>query len=249
MPWYKDFFNKWYLEIYQDTPRFKEKYIQKEVALIRHILSLSKGAKVLDLCSGHGRHTIPLAKAGYQMTALDLNKKFLSILKREAKEQKLDIRIIHSDMKKIPFRNEFNAVINIFTSFGYFANDEENLRVLEQVFKALKPAGKFLLDVVNREWVQKNTPAENKYKTKRYSVLEKIKFNQRTNQGKVDFVIIDEKGKNYSARYTTKLYSLVEMEKMLKQAGFDKIIGLFGNTVKIEKFTPRSKRLVILAQK
>jgi len=249
MPWYKDFFDKWYLEIYRDRPLFKEKNIQKEFTFIRRVLNLPEGAKVLDLCSGHGRHTIPLAKTGYQMTALDLNKKFLSILKREAKEQKLDIRIIHSDMRDIPFMNEFDGIINIFTSFGYFTNDKENLKVLEQVFRALKPAGKFLLDVVNKEWVQRNTHIENKYKIKKYSVLEKIKFNQGTNQWKANFAITNGKGRNYSAKYITKLYSLAEIEKMLKQVGFDKIIGLFGNTVKIEKFTPQSKRLVILAQK
>jgi ubiquinone/menaquinone biosynthesis C-methylase UbiE len=249
MPWYKDFFDKWYLDLYQDSPRFKKSYIKKEVAFVKRVLDLPKGAKILDLCSGHGRHTIPLAEAGYQMTALDLNKKALNILENEAEKQGLDIRIIQSDMRKIPFQNEFDAVINMFTSFGYFKNDKENSKVLEQVVKSLKPGGKFLLDIRNGDLVINYTPLRYWYKTKDYFVLEERRFNQKTRQETVNITIIDRNGKNYSAKYTTRLYSSTEIKKILKKAGFSKIIRLYGNTTEIQKFTPKSPRLVILAQK
>jgi SAM-dependent methyltransferase len=249
MPWYKDFFNKWYLELYQDNPRFKASYIKKEIAFIKRVLDLPKGAKILDLCSGHGRHTIPLAKAGYQMTALDLSKKALNILRNEAKKQGLDIRIVYSDMRKIPFQNEFDAVINMFTSFGYFTSDKENFRVLDQVVKSLKPKGKFLLDLRNRDFHLKHFQPKDWYKTKDYFVLEERKFNPKTNQSLVKLIIIDKNGKIHTDKYEVKFYSLAEIRKMLKKAGFNKIIKLYGSTTETKKFTPESRRLVVLAQK
>jgi len=127
--WYKEFFQKYYYDTYQDflTPT----RTKKEVASIVKILNLPKGSKILDLCGGYGRHAIPLAKKGYKVTLLDLNKKILDIARKEAKKQKVEIKTVHSDMRRIPFQNEFDAVINMFTSFGYLEYDQENLKVLK----------------------------------------------------------------------------------------------------------------------
>ncbi len=75
MPWYKDFFEKWYLKFWLSQERFKPAYVKKEVAFIKRVLGLSKGAKILDLCCGHGRHLLPLAKVGYRMTGQGLSQK------------------------------------------------------------------------------------------------------------------------------------------------------------------------------
>lgn len=250
MPWYKDFFENWYLEIYQDRNlRFKKSYTKKEVAFIKHVLNLPKGAKILDLCSGHGRHTIPLAKAGYQMTALDLNKKALDILEKEAEKQKTAVRVIHGDMRKIPFEDEFDAIINMFTAFGYFTSDKENFKVLREVTKALKSGGKFLLDIRNRKSILKNLCPKWWYKTKDYFILENRKFERHTNQEIVNLTIIDKNRKIYLQKYSTKLYSFVEIKKMLREAGLNKIVRLYGSTIELKKFTSKSRRLVILAQK
>jgi SAM-dependent methyltransferase len=141
MVWYKDFFENWYLDFYLPQARFKPFYIKKEVAFIKRVLNLPKGAKILDLCCGHGRHLLPLAKTGYQMTGLDLSKKTLAILAKSAKNKKIKARIIRSDMRKIPFKNEFDAIINMFTAFGYLETDYEKFKVLKAVAQALKPVG------------------------------------------------------------------------------------------------------------
>ncbi len=249
MKWHKEFFDKWYLDLYQENPRFKKDYIKKENAFIERVLNLPKGSKILDLCSGHGRHTISLAAAGYKMTAFDLNRKALNILRKEAKKNNLDVRIIEGDMRKVPFKNQFDAVINIFTSFGYFEKEEENLKALKEARRSLKKGGKFLLDIRNKSLALKNSFSKRCYKTKNYSVLEKRVFDKKNSQEIVNLTITDKKGGNYSAQYITKLYSLDKMKDMLKNAGFNDVIKVYGDTTEGKKYNKKSKRMVILCSK
>jgi len=249
MIWYKEFFDKWYFDLYQESPRFKKDYIEKENAFIRRVLDLPKGSKILDLCSGYGRHSVLLAKHGYKVTAFDLNKKALNLLKCKAKENNLDIEIIEGDMRKIPFNNRFDGVINIFTSFGYFENDRENLKVLEEIRKSLKDNGKFLLDIRNKNWVLKNSFSQNHYQTKSFSISENRIFDKKNNQEIVNLIIKDKNKKAYSSKYITKLYSLNEIEKMLKLANL-RITKIYGDTTIGSSYNKeRSKRLVVLCNK
>lgn len=249
MPWYKDFFEKWYLDLWLSGERFKPSYIKKETAFIKQVLNLPKGAKILDLCCGHGRHVLPLSKAGYQMTGLDLSKKALKILDTNAKKQKLNVRIVRSDMRQIPFKDEFDAVINMFTAFGYLENDKEDFKVLKQVAKALKPGGKFLIDIMDKDNILANFQPKSWRHVGNLILLEERIYNPKTSHNTVKNELIDRNGKIHKFHTIVRLYSLIEMEKMLKKAGFSKIIKTFGSTTEIQKFVPKSRRLVILAQK
>ncbi|HJT54986.1 MAG TPA: class I SAM-dependent methyltransferase, partial [Ktedonobacteraceae bacterium] len=135
-PWYKSFFGKDYLRIYDFlTPERTE----LEVKCIIHLLKLPPGSTILDLCCGHGRHSIELAKRGYRVTGQDLSEVFLQHAQSDAEKQGVQVRWMQSDMRNIPFENEFDAVINIFTAFGYLENEDEDQLVLQQIQKALKP--------------------------------------------------------------------------------------------------------------
>ena len=103
----------------------------------------------MDLCCGHGRHTIELAAAGYSMVGQDLSVAFLDLAKGAAAARDLQIQFVHADMREIPFEGEFDAIINMFSAFGYFDDDAENQKVLDGVARALKPGGKFLIDLLN----------------------------------------------------------------------------------------------------
>jgi len=254
MAWYKDFFEKWYLDIYHSAQIFKPSYIKKGVSFIKEILNLGKGVKILDLCCGQGRHLVPLAKMGYRMTGLDLSKKALALLEKELRSKKIKARIIRSDMRKIPFKNEFDAVINMFTSFGYLENDYENLRVLKAVNKALKPGGKFLIDVINRDWLINGDRLSRNFSSKHWDkrgnllILEERNYDFKTKRQIVKIWILDKKGKWHKTAYSLRLYSLSEMRNNLNKVGF-KIIKVYGSTVEKQKFTKNSHRLVILARK
>lgn len=248
MVWYKDFFENWYLTFYLSKPRFKPPYIKKEVAFIKRALNLPKRAKILDLCCGHGRHLLPLAKMGYQMTGLDLSRKALSILAKNVKNKKLKIRILRGDMREIPFRNKFDAVINMFTAFGYLETDYEDFKVLKSVAKALKPGGKFLIDIMNHDWMLANFHPKSWEKIGKLLLLEERTYNTKNHRNIVKLRIFDEKSKWHKVTHVVRIYSLTEMRKNLSRAGL-KIVKVYGDTIGNQKFTKDSRRLVILAIK
>ena len=248
MVWYKDFFENWYLDFYLSQPRFKPFYIKKEIAFIKRVLSLPKGAKILDLCCGHGRHLLPLAEMGYQMTGLDLSRKALAILAKSVKNKKLKIRIIRGDMREIPFKNEFDTVINMFTAFGYLETDYEDFKVLKSIAKALKPGGKFLIDIMNRNWILTNFHPKSWERIGELLLLEERIYDTETHHNIVKIQILDRKGKWHKAVYVVRMYSLAEMRKNLNKVGL-KIVKVYGDTIVNQKFTKNSRRLVILAMK
>ena len=146
MAWYKTFYDEHYLKEYASG--FTPERAQREVGFVNRTLNLPEGARILDLCCGHGRHTVELAAAGYSMVGQDLSATFLDLAKDAAAARDLQIQFVRADMREIPFEAEFDAVINMFTAFGYF-DDAENQKVLDAVARALKPGGKLLIDLLN----------------------------------------------------------------------------------------------------
>jgi SAM-dependent methyltransferase len=143
------YFEEDYLEIHdKDIP---DDLTQAQVKGIVSLLGLQPGARILDLACGHGRHSIPLAKLGFDVTGYDLSEVFLERARADAATQDANVRWIRGDMRELAFENEFDAVINMFTAFGYFEDPVDDFRTLEGVRRALVPGGQFLLETVHRD--------------------------------------------------------------------------------------------------
>jgi SAM-dependent methyltransferase len=108
-------------------------------------------ARVLDLGCGPGRHSIPLAKQGAQVTGVDRSPFLLEKARSRAEFEKLNIEWVQADMRSFIRPGEFDLVINLFTSFGYFGDVEEDLTVLRNVFRSLAPGGFFIIDVMGKK--------------------------------------------------------------------------------------------------
>jgi len=124
-----------YLYFYYDGLAYEQN--EKEVKFIVRELNLKELQKILDLACGYGRHTNKLAALGHDVTGVDITKGFLEMAGHEAKEMNTNSRYIVQDMREINFHNEFDCVISMSTSFGFF-KDDENFLVLENVSRALK---------------------------------------------------------------------------------------------------------------
>lgn len=117
-------------------------------------LEIPTGARALDLCCGAGRHSLELAKGGFQVTSYDLSASLLRLAGERLRASALTTSRVRGDMRVLPFADAtFELVVNFFTSFGYFEKDSENLRVLSEVARVLAPGGWFLFDFLNRERV------------------------------------------------------------------------------------------------
>src|SRR6266498_2542478 len=130
-PWYASFFGEEYFHIYGSM--LSDERTAREVEGIVKLLALPPGSHILDLACGHGRHAVPLAQRGYRVTGQDLSQLFLEHAEAAARAAGVDVRWVHGDMRVIPFDAEFDAVTNIFTAFGYFDTEDEDLQVLRQV--------------------------------------------------------------------------------------------------------------------
>jgi SAM-dependent methyltransferase len=150
-PWWERYFDDDFLALY--SPFLTRERTRAEVAGILEILALPFGARVLDLGCGWGRHAIELADAGLAVTGADLSATLLRHAEGFAGEADVVVDWVHSDMRAIPWTAEFDAVVSLFSSLGYFLSDEEDLRALRAARRALRPGGSFLLESMHRDQV------------------------------------------------------------------------------------------------
>ena len=125
-----------------------------EVDAIERLLEIRPPLRILDLACGQGRHSIDLARRGYQVTGLDHSRYLLDVAAQRAAAAGVTVRWVEGDMRQ-PYAvpGGVDVVVNLFTSFGYFADDADDLMVLRAVAGVLRPGGRFLLEVLNGEWI------------------------------------------------------------------------------------------------
>ena len=246
LPWYKKFFEKYYFPFLSGRKTFLD--TQKETRFILNVLSLKKGSKILDLACGAGRHAIELAKNGCLVAGLDLNSNCLTKAKQKAKKIRLSISFLHSDMRRIPFTKEFDAVISMFSSFGYLETEKDNDEVLKKISGALKDRGALLLDLQNKNWVLKNVPVKAWDEQNGLFLLEKRQYDAEKKVYNNEITIISPRKKIERVYSSVRLYELAEIKDKLKQNGFS-IAAVFGGYNKTKFNIQKSQRMIILAQK
>lgn len=127
-------------------PNISEEQTQKEVSRIKEALALPKGARVLDLGCGNGRHSLILAE-DYQVTGIDLSSKLINLAQKQAERSNPPPLFIQADMRRLPFANSsFDSAFNLFTSFGFYGKEKDSL-IIKEVGRVLVPSARILLEV------------------------------------------------------------------------------------------------------
>jgi SAM-dependent methyltransferase len=240
--WYKGFFKN---SFYNPASPAALARAPEEVAFILKRMKLKKGARLLDLCCGPARHSALLAKKGLEVTGYDFSSDYLKEAAGKAKTAKVKLRLIRGDMRKLKFNGEFDAVINLFTSFGYFQKFSDDIKVLKGAARALKPGGLFMLDVVHGDSVRRNFMPRN------WMLLEDGTYHLEDAELAPDGVLNTwttiKKGKVRKRSFFTRLYSKPGMAAALRRAGL-KPLKFWGN-FKGAPLTPKTNRLIVLAVK
>ncbi|MEO5768426.1 MAG: methyltransferase domain-containing protein, partial [Polyangia bacterium] len=177
-PWYEEVFDESYL---RTLPFMTAEQTLQEVDFIESSLGLPRGSEVLDVGCGYGRHAIELVQRGLSVTGLDLSLPLLIRAADESQRRSVSVNFVHADMREISFERQFSGAYSMLTSFGYF-DEESNLRVAEGIARALKPGGRFLIDVLNRDYVVGDLPARVWWEGDGCVVLEEVDFNFNTNR-------------------------------------------------------------------
>lgn len=149
--WYEESFGSDYLALY---PHRDIAEARADVAAIIDLIAPANDQPLLDLCCGAGRHLQALNEAGFaDLTGIDLSPALLDVARRRLDAQGgADVRLLRSDMRRIPYRDHFETILSLFTSFGYFSEAGEDEAVLEAACAALRPGGTLLIDTLNRPW-------------------------------------------------------------------------------------------------
>ena len=247
VPWYVEFFGDDYLRVYAD--RLTDKHTEAEVAFVERALGLKPGDAVLDLCCGQGRHAILLAKHGISATGQDLSERYVADARRLAAEQGADVAFVVGDMRRIEGVDRYDAVINMFTAFGYLDADADNEQVLREARRALKPGGRILIDALNRQWVLANqTPEERHEREGGAVIVERRAFDEAEGRNHVAFEIVERDGTRQQAGgHHIRLYSLDEMQELLREAGlaYERAYGGYAAAA----YTPTTRRMIVVARK
>ena len=236
--WYKKSFGEDYLIVYKHRDFGGAR---REVEQMIGWLNLPPGAKVLDLCCGMGRHSLALSEAGYAVTGVDLSEPLLE--EARAQEGAEHVIWLCADMRALPLVGGFDAVVNLFTSFGYFEEDAEQVKVLLEIRRILKPGGKFIIDFLNPSYVIRNLITHSRREDEGNLIDEK----RRIEDGyvKKDITLTwkaDGTPRHYHEQ--VKLYPLEKFQDMITEAGlqFEAVNGSYEEGAYDAKC---SKRMII----
>jgi SAM-dependent methyltransferase len=215
-PWYEDFFDDdFLLTLSHETPEAT----LKEVSFIERELEISEGDRILDLGCGYGRHAVELAAKGHDVVGLDNSLPMLIRAAELSERTGVEVNFMHGDMKEMTFEEEFDAIYCFTTSFGYF-DDEANREVVKRVYRALKPGGHFLLEVVNRDYLLDDLPLRVWWEGDECLVMEEVEFNYFTSRVESNRSVVFNDGRQVDRKLSIRVYSLHELGKLLHEVGF-----------------------------
>ena len=191
---------------------------------------------------------MPLARAGLKVTGLDMSEEYLALARSAAREVGVELRLVYGDMREIPFRGEFDAVVNMFTAFGYFESEADDQRVIDGAAAALKPGGRLLLDLLSRDWVAANyVRSESREGADGTVYHERREFDPVAGRNHVEFTITSPDGAERETSHHIRLYVATEISSMLDRAGLTverSYGGYDGISLSME-----ARRMILVARK
>lgn len=241
--WYKDWFaSEEYLTVYshrndEDAGRLFNLILEKS--------RIRPPASVLDIACGAGRHSFLFAAEGFKVTAFDLSKKLLGFARKRSRELNLNVDFLCSDVRTLELSAQFDLIINLFTSFGYFNSDQENFLVFDKVKKLLYKDGVFVFDYFNSEYIRRNIVACTTDSLNGKTMIQKRSI--KGNRVVKEITINDSKTENVFFE-SVCLYNKEQILEELQSRDFS-IAGLYGD-YSGNQFDPlTSPRLIIFARK
>jgi SAM-dependent methyltransferase len=246
MEWWQDFFDETYLRLWSVAPALTPERTAETIAGVQRMLNLPPGASILDVACGHGRIAVPLAQAGYRVTGVDYSETMLALARRAATDAGVALDLVRGDMRALVFDRAFDVAISIFTAFGYFTDEAENQGTLESIARALKPGGKFLMDVSHRDRVVKI------YRERDWGEVGGTVMWVRREVDAVrgiwtEHVYWLEEGAVKHRHFSVRNYVPSELDRMLRSAGLVPL-QWFGD-FDLSPFTLDSRRLIVLAER
>lgn len=234
--WFSTWFDTPYYHILYKNRNDEE--AQAFMDNITHYLNMPENGTILDLACGKGRHSIYLNKLGYNVTGVDLSENSIAIAKESSNET---LQFKTHDMRE-PMNETYDAVFNLFTSFGYFDIHEDNIKTLKAIKESINEYGFGVIDFFNADFIIENLVTE---ETKE---IDGITFNiKRSVENKkiIKEIRFEDKGESFFFTEKVSAFTLADFEAMMEEAGIY-LLEIFGD-YKLRKFyKSQSERLIML---
>jgi SAM-dependent methyltransferase len=217
---------------------------QGEVTQLLELTGLSRG-RVLDLPCGVGRHTLELARRGFQVTGVDRTARYLERARQEA--EGLELELVLGDMRAFRREASFDLALNLFSSFGYFEDEADDVRVLEGFRANLVPGGLLVLDTMATEILARVwSPQQVSELDDGTLIIERRELLDGWSRVRSTWTVIQD-GRRADDSFEVRLYSAAHLRSLMTQAGFSEVRvfgGLDGSPYDLD-----ARRLVLLARR
>jgi SAM-dependent methyltransferase len=235
-----DVFGEDYLYFYE--PWLDDERSEREAELLWTVLELVAGDFVLDVPCGHGRIANRLAERGARVTGLDADALFLERARADAEARGVEVEYLRGDMRELPWEGRFDAVVNWFTSFGYF-DDEGNREWLATVLRTLKHGGRLAVDVHSRDVFMRNRVPAAVFERDGDLVVDRFSYDVTTGRERTERWIV-RGGTVRKREYSVRFYSFTELRSLLLDVGFSSVdaVGHDGGPLTLD-----SRRMVVVA--
>lgn len=230
-----------YLELFAGA---LEEKADAEADLAWRLLGLEPGMEVLDLACGHGRIANRLAARGCRVTGLDVTPVFLDRARRDAAARGVAVEYVEGDMRSLPWEGRFDRVLNWFTAYGYF-DDEDNRRVLAEVARALRPGGRFAVELNNRDWVLRHFEPVSYLEIDGVLMIDRRRLDPLTGRSVSERLLVRD-GEVTRTPYFVRMFTFPELRDWLRAAGFGTVSG-YGEDG--EPLTIDSRRMITVAER
>ena len=250
--WWKTIFDEIYL-ITDARSVCDEELTSREVDFLEHVQGIEKSSPILDLCGGHGRHSLELCRRGFKdVTVLDYSPFLIDLGRERAQREGLNTKFIQGDARDTGLPDQsYRFIIIMANSFGYFIDEKEDEKVVREALRLLMPGGPLILDLPNREYVLRNFSPQSWHEANEDIVV----CRQRTLDKDIilsrEVVISKIKGLIRDEKYCTRLYSPEKISGLLRSVGFSSI------TIQKDFVSHRKKgdygcmtnRMIVIAQR
>jgi ubiquinone/menaquinone biosynthesis C-methylase UbiE len=245
--WYTDKFGPYTPEIYSEEVTESA----SQVDAISGFLGPPAELPLLDLCCGWGRHAIPLAEKGYRVIGVDGCRYFLDrISEKLGSSSNGNLSAVMGDMRNLPMSDcSFAAVIQLYTSFGYGTDPEDDIRVLRQVNRVLANRGIYLLDLIN--WTVARRAFDGKYEQAypSFDMVEDCRIDPGQNLLRVKRALVFRDGrKSHIYEFEIRMFEEETLRRMLQDAGF-KVLEFWGDFDRSPYRPHSSYRMIAVANK
>ncbi len=244
-PWFIDLFDEDYL---RTLPFLTPQATQSEAEFVIDAMGLSPGAQVLDVGCGYGRHAMELAARGFHVVGLDLSTPLLVRGGEEAQRRGLEINFVRGDMRELDFDAQFDGAYCMFSTFGYF-DDETNKKTVANIARALKPGGRVMIEILNRDYVIADLPTRVWWEGEGCVVLEEVELNYFSSRIQVNRSVVFDDGRQLEQEISVRAYSLHEVGKLMHAAGFRVLEVSGGYHTRGRFFGNQSRHIIVLAER